>query len=128
MADLDLQPFWRGVERGELLAQRCLACGRRVFYPRAVCPACGAPRLAWEATSGSGQVHAYTIVHRAPPGFEDDTPYAVGLVVVDDDVRLVARLVDCDPQAVRVGMRVRLAPRALAEGTIAPCFAPTEVA
>ena len=34
-------PYWEAAARGELLIQRCPACGHRQFYPRALCTACG---------------------------------------------------------------------------------------
>jgi Predicted nucleic-acid-binding protein containing a Zn-ribbon len=43
--------------------------------------------------SGNGILHSFA-VHRvgSPTGFEDDLPYAVGVVKLDEDVQLLARL------------------------------------
>ena len=57
----------------------------------------------------------YTII-RVPPGpFADQAPYAVGIVELDDGVRLTAQVVDCDFSGLAIGLRVRLEFRKLSE-------------
>lgn len=103
--DADSQPFWDGAERGELRIQRCDDCGEHVFYPRAVCPRCGGDRLDWVTARGEGTVHSFTVVHRAAPvGFADAVPYTVGLVDLDEGVRLMASL----ETGACIGQRVHL--------------------
>ncbi len=106
--DAVTEPFWEGIAEGVLRVQRCRACGRHVFYPRAVCPHCGGG-LDWVEAGGGGTVHSYTIVHRAPPAYREDVPYVVALVDLDEGVRLMTRLVDVEPAAVEVGMPVEVA-------------------
>jgi uncharacterized OB-fold protein len=119
--DAVTQPFWDGVAEGVLRLQRCAACGRHVFYPRAVCPFCMGSGLVWEEASGLGAVHSFTVVHRAPAEYRDDVPYVVALIDLDEGVRMMARLVDVAPGDVRVGLPVEVAiqgePRL-------PCFRP----
>jgi uncharacterized protein len=103
------QPFWDGVAEGVLRLQRCRACGRYVFYPRAVCPHCASVDLAWVDASGAGRVHSFTVVHRAPAEYRDEVPYVVALVDLDEGVRMMARLVGVDPVAVTVGLPVEVA-------------------
>jgi uncharacterized OB-fold protein len=55
---------------------------------------------------GSGRIHSFTVVHRAPPDYRDDVPYVVALVELDEGVRMMTRLVDVEPSAVRVDMPV----------------------
>ena len=109
--DAVTQPFWDGVAEGVLRVQRCVACGRYVFYPRAVCPHCTTGELEWVEATGAGVVHAFTIVHRAPPDYRDQVPYAVALVELDEGVRMMTRLVDVEPADVAVGMPVEVAIR-----------------
>jgi uncharacterized protein len=111
VADDVTQPFWDGVAQGVLRLQRCAACDRCVFYPRAVCPDCMTGDLEWVEASGAGVVHSFTVVHRAPPDFRDQVPYVVALVDLDEGVRMMTRLVDVEPAAVRVGLPVEVAIR-----------------
>jgi len=102
-------PFWEGIADGVLRVQRCGACGRHVFYPRAVCPYCDASELDWVDASGRGQVHSFTVVHRAPPDYRDEVPYVVALVELDEGVRMMTRIVGVEPAGVRVDLPVEVA-------------------
>jgi uncharacterized OB-fold protein len=105
--DAVTQPFWDGVAAGKLRLQRCRGCARHVFYPRPVCPYCTSADLEWIDASGRGTVHSFTIVHRAPPGF--DPPYAVALVDLAEGVRMMTGLLGLDPGQAAVGLEVELA-------------------
>ncbi len=107
--DAVTRPFWDGVAEGVLRLQRCAACGRHVFYPRAVCPHCMSIDLEWTEACGAGVVHSFTVVHRAPPDFRDEVPYVVALVDLDEGVRMMTRLVGVEPAGVAVGMPVEVA-------------------
>lgn len=105
------RPFWESVKAHAMRIQRCGACGRWVFYPRALCPACFSAALAWTLVSGRGVVHAFTIPYRHPsPAFQPDLPYVVAIVELEEGARLMTNLVGVppDPQHVRVGMPVEV--------------------
>ncbi len=101
------QPFWDGIAEGRLRLQRCASCGRHVFYPRAVCPHCSSAGLEWVDASGRGTLYSYSVVHRAPPGFE--APYAVALVDLAEGVRMMTRLVDVAIDDLAVGQALEVA-------------------
>lgn len=90
--------------KGEFRIQQCDGCSRHVFYPRMLCPHCGATRLSWRQASGNGTVHACSVV-MGKPG--TNTDYAVVLVDLAEGVRMMSHVVDCDPHAVRIGMPLR---------------------
>lgn len=89
------------LRRGELAYQFSPAAGKVVFYPRIVCPFTGSEALEWRVSKGLGTVHATTVVHP-----QQGAPYNVCLVDVDEGFRLMTRVEDIDPMAVRIGMRV----------------------
>lgn len=108
-ADPELHEFWDGTRQQELRLPRCRSCGTTFWYPRTTCPACLSDQLDWTAAAGTGKVHAVSVMSRPEP-------YAVALVQLDEDVRLMSNIVGVDPGDVRVGMRVRLAWEALPDG------------
>ena len=108
LPDPDTEHFWKAAAEGRLDIQRCKSCSRHIFYPRAICPYCGALGPEWVTAVGSGEVYSYTVVHRAPPEFADEAPYVIALVDLDEGVRMMTRLVDVDPKEVRVGLRVQV--------------------
>jgi uncharacterized OB-fold protein len=103
----DNAPFWEGTRRGELLLQRCAACGRFRHYPRPTCPACLAREHRWERASGRGTVFTWTIV-RGPtlPAFQAKLPYNVVDVLLEEGVHFVSEVLDCPPEAIRADMPV----------------------
>lgn len=88
--------------QGRFEIQRCNVCSTYVFYPRQVCPHCGAGDLAWVAPSGLGTVYSTTTVRIDPR-----RPYDVSLIDLDEGVRLMSRIVDTAAGEVRIGQRVR---------------------
>lgn len=103
--DRDTAPFWEGARQGELRIQRCTACGRHLFYPRAVCPHCMADSLEWVAAAGTGTVYSFTEVHRTSEEFRAEVPFVVGLIELTEGVRMMARLDVAEPV---VGMSVQV--------------------
>ena len=101
------RPFWEGARERRLVMPRCTACGHMFFYPRSECPECMADGIEWVQVSGSGTVYSFTIVRQpADPAFRDDVPYPYAIVELDEGPRMVTTIVGCDPEEVRIGMRV----------------------
>jgi uncharacterized OB-fold protein len=99
-------PFFAGAARGELTVTRCAACARYVWYPEPQCPRCRGP-LAWVAVSGHGTLFSWAVVRRPfLPAFESRVPFVSALVALDEDpaVRIVAYVVDTEPEALVAGM------------------------
>jgi uncharacterized OB-fold protein len=87
------EPYYEALRRGELLVQHCKACGKNIMYPRHVCPSCYESELGWVSVSGAGVLHSFTIQHLAVPSdFENDVPYALGVVKLAENVQLLGRL------------------------------------
>jgi len=100
-----VQAFHQGeLDAGRFLLQRCRDCGRHVYYPRESCPHCGGAALEWKKPAGLGTVHAVTTVRRKPA---DGGDLNVSLVELDEGVRLMSRIENLAPGAVRIGQRVK---------------------
>ena len=105
----ETEHVWRGGADGHLHVLRCQACGTWIHPPAPICPSCLGRDVAPEAVSGRGVVHTFTINHQPwIPTF--DPPYVVAIVALDEQegLRLTTNLVDVEPDAVRIGMRVRV--------------------
>ena len=103
----DTAYFWEGAATGELRIQRCQACGLLRHPPGPMCPRCGATDLGYVVAVGRGEVFSY-VVHHHPPMPGRTVPYVVALVELPEGVRFLAELVDVPPDAVTVGMPVRV--------------------
>ena len=102
----DTEPYWEGTRRGELRLQRCASCSNVFFYPRSACPRCGSSEVAWFTATGHGRLHTYVISHRAAPGFEDEVPYAIAVVELEEGPRLLTNIVGVSntPEALELDM------------------------
>ena len=89
---------------GRFEIQRCAACAQHVFYPRVLCPHCGAERLEWVAPSGRGTVYSTTVVRRKSA---DGGDYNVCLVDLAEGVRMMSRVAGIPAQDVKIGMAVK---------------------
>ncbi len=115
--------FWEACARHELLLQRCAACGRFQFYPRALCAGCWSSELIWEASAGLGSIYSFTTVYRAPtPVFAQMTPYVIALVELDEGVRVLSHVVGSPAEAVQIDARVKVAFDDLTDAVSLPVF------
>lgn len=89
-----VEDFRAGLDRGELLVQHCGACGRVNMYPKYACPFCQSEDLGWQTAGGRGTLLSHTVQRLGSPmGFEDEQPFGLGIVRLDEGVQLLGRLV-----------------------------------
>lgn len=62
--------------------------------------------------AGTGEVYSYTTLQQAPEGFEDQAPYVLALVKLDEGPIVTAQLTDID-SPVTIGDRVEMVTRKL---------------
>lgn len=120
--DLDTERFWEATAEGRLELARCVACREWVHPPQERCRLC-AGELAYEPVSGEGRVFSFIVVRRQfVPGHPP--PEVVALVELDEDPALrLSAVVAADPEAMRIGARVRARMEAVGDGEVrAPVF------
>jgi len=112
-----------------LLGSACRACSMRMFPARGFCPACDSDDVeTGVALAATGALYSFTVVRQAPGG--RPTPYNLAYVDLEDGVRVMAQ-VECAPEALRIGMPVRLDVRRVGRqdgcDLIGYVFVPTEL-
>jgi uncharacterized OB-fold protein len=101
------RPFWEATRQKKLVIQYDRKAGRFQFYPRATSVATGRRRdLEWREVSGKGEIFSFTIARRARPPFEGHEPFVLAVVTLDEGVNVMANLIHCAIEDIRVGMRV----------------------
>jgi acetyl-CoA acetyltransferase/uncharacterized OB-fold protein len=106
---------------------RCQACRWFVHPARPVCSRCRSRDVKPEALSGLATVVTYTVNHqRWMPGLE--VPYVIAVVelVEQRNLRLTTNVVGCPPEAVRIGMPVKVAFRTVTDEISLPIFEPDD--
>jgi hypothetical protein len=65
--------------------------------------------------SGRGEVYSFSLMYNAPRGFEEQKPYTIALIKLDDGPMVTAQLTDIEHDQVQIGMRVEMVTRKLRE-------------
>lgn len=50
--------------------------------------------MQWVSLTGKGKLYARTTIHAAPKAFQEQVPYAVGIIDLEEGVRLIATVID----------------------------------
>lgn len=104
---------WRiKTQRYTLQGEICPNCHNKIFPPRDVCPDCAADAKTLYQLSGKGEVFSYTTITDAPQGFDEQAPYVLAMIRLDEGPLITAQLTDLEG-APQIGMRVEMVTRKL---------------
>ncbi len=94
----------------------CDNCGATAFPPRADCSECMSGSFSFSERSGKGTVYTHSTIAAAPTGFDDEVPYTVAVVDLEEGGRLMAWVGDTiGADNVEIGMEVQVVPRLFEE-------------
>jgi len=103
--------FWREIpQRYNLMGNKCSSCDRVFFPPREACPYCRRKsfgKMKDVKLKGTGKIVTFSIIHVGPEDFENQVPYPVAIVKLDEGPQVTAQIVDCDINKVKIGMKVQ---------------------
>ncbi len=117
--------IWRRFpERYNLLGNYCETCKTAYFPSRKVCPKCRRKgKLIERKMPTTGKIVSFTEVFVAPKGFENETPYFIAIIELENKARLLSQIVDSKKEKIKIGAKVKVAFRKIsdteAEGAIA---------
>ena len=118
-------PYWEAAQRGELVLQHCLACDQPWFPPAEACPHCLAQNFEWRTVSGNGKIWSWVQMwQKYFPGFDEEKPYNVALIELDEGPRLFTNLVECDADELHCEMPVEVVFDAVTDEVTLPKFRP----
>jgi uncharacterized OB-fold protein len=101
--------YWREIpQRYRLEAGKCKKCGKVYFPPRIICAECKSQEFETVNLQREGKLLTYTIIRVAPSQFVDQTPYAMGIVELNDGVKILSQIADCDLDKLEIGQKVRI--------------------
>ena len=121
------EAFWKSSKNHSLMIQKCGGCGSLIFYPRKRCPECWSSELGWQKSSGRGAVYTFSIVRdMVEPKFVSDLPYVLAMVELEESIRMMTRIVECDPELVQIGMEVEVVFDDITDRHALPLFRPAD--
>ncbi|MCY3800288.1 MAG: OB-fold domain-containing protein [Chloroflexi bacterium] len=89
-----------------LTGYRCAACDGLFMPPRLYCPECGSDERHEVSFTGRGMVRVWTAIHVGPTRYEQEVPYTVVLVELEEGPRVMGRL---EPgEKARIGAKLDL--------------------
>lgn len=119
------KPFWDATRERRLLIQECRDCGKKIFYPKKYCPHCRSTDIEWAECSGEGRVYSFSTLYLGVhPKFQKDAPYTIAIIELNEGVRLMSNIVNCDPQDIQCDMPVKVTFEDVTEEITLPKFEP----
>jgi uncharacterized OB-fold protein len=125
------EPFWVAAARHQLVAQRCLNCGRVRQPPGPFCPNCRTQPSEWMELSGRATLFSYTVIrHALVPQLRDYLPMVIAVVEPEEapTARLVANLVEVAVGDVKIGMPLDVVWEDAGDGVAVYRFRPADAA
>jgi len=111
---MEVARHWRlKQQRYALVGEVCPHCDSKIFPPRDICPDCGQEAKELYSFSGRGEVYSFTTVYDAPAGYEENAPYTVALIRLNEGPMVTAQLTDLDGRNVAIGTPVEMVTRKL---------------
>jgi hypothetical protein len=88
---LFFKDYDEALREGRLLGLKC-GCGDILCPPRGVCARCGNQDLEVVELSGKGKIASYTTLFVAAEGRDQELPYAMALVALEEGPYVIGRI------------------------------------
>lgn len=111
---LPFKDYNKALRKSKLMGLRCNSCGAITCPPKASCHECTGLDLDITELSGKGSVVTFTTSFIAPQGRENELPYTIVIVHLDEGPWIMGNLIDMEPGKVDfdiIGRRVKLGSR-----------------
>ena len=103
------QPFWDNAKKHKLTLKKCKDCGHIDHPPYLYCTNCSSDNSEWVEASGKGKLVAYAVnTYMVPFPFWDDMPYVVAMIELEEGVRMISNIVECNPDELKNGMALEV--------------------
>ena len=124
MIDKDSKVFWDGAKENKLMIQKSKLTGKYFLYSLGHSNISAAEDYDWVEASGKGSIYSFTVSY-IPGGskyYLDKTPYIIGSILLEEDVRLTSNIITDRIDEVKIGKKVEVVFKRLNENIIFPCF------
>ncbi len=129
--------FAEELAAGKIMATLCKKCGKKYYPPRADCSVCMGSTMEWRPVEGVGNLATYTKVYVPPEHFairQPSMPFStiqfepcpVGLLEMEDGIRIMGWMPKIDFQMIQIGMRLKASPQILPDGKVTIILEQTE--
>lgn len=103
-----IEQFYKFVSERKLRAAKCKKCGTMLLPPRPMCTKCFSSDMEWVELKNKGRLLTYTVIHVSPKQFELLIPYVVGIVKLEDGLKLPGMIQGVEREKISVGMDLKV--------------------
>ena len=103
-----IEQFYKFLAQGKLMAGKCQKCGKIHLPPRPLCDNCYSQEFTWTEISGKGKLVTFTVIHIAPQQFQAMAPYAVGIVELENGLKIPGMITDATQEQLQIGMTLAI--------------------
>jgi len=101
---LTFKDYSKALTKGRLLGLKCKTCGNITTPPKMSCQECGGTDLEVVEVKKKGKIVTFTNVSVAPEGRQNEVPYIIALVRLDEGPWIMGNLIDIDPATANMGL------------------------
>lgn len=94
---LTFKDYSKALTKGKLLGLKCKGCGNITIPPKMTCQECGGTDLEIVEVKKQGKIVTFTNVNVAPEGRQNEVPYIIALVRLEEGPWIMGNLIDIDP-------------------------------
>ncbi len=121
--------FAEDLAGGKIMSTVCRKCGKKYYPPQSDCPACMSSDMDWKELKGEGTLSTFTKIYVPPDHFAAPLPRMpfssiqfepcpIGLLEVEDGLRIMGWIPKVDFKKIRVGMKMKATPQTLPDGKV----------
>ena len=113
-----MQPpkIWREKrERYLAVGTQCMDCKNKSFPKMKYCSKCKSINLEEYKLANTGKVLQFSQVTQTAKEMMQYSPFIIGIIELDDSIRVTGQIVDCNFDEVKEGMKVRMVFRILSQ-------------
>jgi len=108
---LAFKDYNEALKRNKLLGLKCRECGAITVPPKMACRKCASLDMDVVELTGKGKIQTFTTCNVASEGREDELPYVILLVELEEGAWIMGNLAGTDPATASmelIGQKVRM--------------------
>ncbi len=108
--------IWREKRQRYLgLGINCVKCSTKNFPFTDHCPNCGSENVEEYKLAEKGKILQFSQVNQTTEEMMENVPYAIGIIELEDGIKVTGQIVDVDYSQIKVDMQVRMVLRVLSK-------------
>jgi uncharacterized OB-fold protein len=104
-----IEQFYKYLSQDKLMVGKCLKCNKIHLPPRPLCDNCYSTQFDWTQISNKGKLLTYTVIHIAPTQFQNLAPYAIGILELDNGLKISGIIKDVPQEQIKIDMTLNVA-------------------